>query len=69
MGLFGFKHKSSMTGTEYFLHLAKGRGGIKLYYFSKEEAGAIGKPAGYEVVENPRTGHPFLRKLRGESNL
>lgn len=36
-----------------------------MYYFSKEENGAIPKPAAYEVVENERTGHPFLRKIRG----
>ncbi len=63
MALFPFKHKSS-NGTEYFLHQAKGRGGIVLYYFSKEVSGGIPKPAGYEIVENLRTGHPFLRKMR-----
>jgi hypothetical protein len=41
----------------YFLH-QKGR----LYYFSKEEKGAIEKPAGYTIVENKKTGLPMLKK-------
>ncbi|MEM5835389.1 MAG: hypothetical protein QW040_00105 [Candidatus Aenigmatarchaeota archaeon] len=41
----------------------KVKGNAKIYYFSKDPTGAIfDLPLGYEVVENPKTGMPFLRK-------
>ncbi|MEM7821651.1 MAG: hypothetical protein QXX38_02470 [Candidatus Aenigmatarchaeota archaeon] len=41
----------------------KVKGKAKIYYFSKDPTGAIfNLPYGYEVVENPKTGMPFLRK-------
>lgn len=60
--------KSKKSGKTYYLHskdveLAGGRK-QKIYYF----AGNVGKnaldqlPAGYEVMENKRTGLPMLRK-------
>jgi len=62
MGLFGpFVYKSK-NGQKYWLHL-KERGKAKLYYFSKDPTGALSSvPKGYEVVENPKTGLPFLKK-------
>lgn len=33
-----------------------------IYYFSKDPKGSIDLPAGYKVVENPKTGLPFLKK-------
>lgn len=64
-----FSVKSKKSGKTYFLHTkdVKLKGGRmqKIYYF----AGAINKlaevnelPAGYEVIENARTGLPMLRK-------
>ncbi|MEM7821821.1 MAG: hypothetical protein QXX38_03370 [Candidatus Aenigmatarchaeota archaeon] len=39
------------------------KGKSRIYYFSKDPTEAIfNLPPGYEVVENPKTGMPFLRK-------
>ncbi|MEM5766173.1 MAG: hypothetical protein QW423_00850 [Candidatus Aenigmatarchaeota archaeon] len=41
----------------------KVKGNARIYYFSKDPADAIfDLPPGYEVMENPKTGMPFLRK-------
>jgi len=41
----------------------KVRGNARIFYFSKDPTNAIfDLPLGYEVVENPKTGLPFLRK-------
>ena len=60
--------KSKKSGKMYYLHskevLLAGDRKQKIYYF----AGIAGKnsidalPAGYEVMENKRTGLPMLRK-------
>jgi hypothetical protein len=62
MGLFGpFEYKAK-SGQKFWLH-KKEKGKAKLFYFSKEREGALnGVPGGYEVVENPVTGLPFLKK-------
>lgn len=65
---FAFSYISTRSGTKYYLHKTKGRGDKVLYFFSKEERDAIPKPSGYEVVENPKNGHPFLRKKGGGSS-
>ncbi len=65
-----FSVKSKKSGKMYHLHtkeveLAGGRK-QRIYYF----AGDVGKnsldalPAGYEVIENNRTGLPMLRKKK-----
>lgn len=61
-------HKNS-KGQTYFLHgkMVTLRGGRKqqIYYFARKEkpVDALDSiPAGYEVVENKRTGLPMLRK-------
>ncbi len=62
--------KSKKSGKTYYLHtkeveLAGGRK-QRIFYF----AGDVGKnsldalPAGYEVMENSRTGLPMLRKKK-----
>ena len=66
-----FSVKSKKSGKMYYLHTkeVKLAGGRKqrIYYF----AGAKGTntldavPAGYEVMENKRTGLPMLRKKGG----
>jgi len=59
LGLYIYKTKK---GEKYYLHMSK-KGNRTLYYFSKEPAGALpALPMGYEVVENPKTGLPMLRK-------
>lgn len=65
-----FSVKSKKSGKMYFLHtkdveLAGGRK-QKIYYFAGE-AGANSLnalPAGYEVIENEKTGLPMLRKKK-----
>jgi len=65
MGLFGpfiFKNKK---GKKFWLHM-KIKGKSRIYYFSKDPTGAInGIPKGYEAIEGPKTGLPFLRKKSG----
>lgn len=61
---FEYKNKKGQT---YYLHSKdvrlKSTGKTqRIYFFSKSKAGAISMPEGYKVVENPRTGLPFLRK-------
>ena len=62
MGLLSpFVHKTK-TGQKFWLHM-KQKGRVRLYFFSKDQAGALyNLPSGYEVVENPRTGLPFLKR-------
>lgn len=53
----------------YFLHskdvyLKSSSRNQTIYFFSFNEEGAIDLPEGYEVVENTRSGLPFLRKVR-----
>ncbi len=62
--------KSEKSGKEYYLHSKEvklaGDRKQRIYYF----AGTVGDnaldelPAGYEVMENKRTGLPMLRKER-----
>ena len=62
--------KSKKSGKMYYLHskdvkLAGGRK-QRIYYFAGDiRAGALDAlPAGYEVMENKRTGLPMLRKKK-----
>ncbi len=62
--------KSKKSGKMYYLHskeveLAGGRK-QKIYYFAGEAAANSlnALPAGYEVMENERTGLPMLRKKK-----
>lgn len=65
-----FSVKSKKSGKMYYLHtkeveLAAGRK-QRIYYFAGE-AGSNSLdalPAGYEVMENERTGLPMLRKKK-----
>ena len=61
---------SKKSGKTYYLHtkeveLAAGRK-QRIYYFAGQaEANALNSlPAGYEVIENDRTGLPMLRKKK-----
>lgn len=60
--------KSKKSGKTYYLHLREQErkdGGItKLYYFAGEvKDGAVDElPSDRQVVENERTGLPFLKK-------
>lgn len=64
-----FSTQSKKTGETYFLHSKEVtlRGGRKqvIFYFAREEkVNACELPAGYEVMENSRTGLPMLRKAK-----
>lgn len=51
-----FSYKNS-KGNTYYLH-SRGR----LFYFSKDPAGAIDLPPGYQAMESQATGLPLLKK-------
>ncbi|MEM7825072.1 MAG: hypothetical protein QXO27_03825 [Candidatus Aenigmatarchaeota archaeon] len=62
MGLFGPFIYKTKSGQKFWLHI-KERGKVKLFYFSKDPVGALNSlPRGYEIVENPKTGLPFLKR-------
>lgn len=56
----GFEHTNS-RGQKYFLHSREGRGGAKLFFFSKSPEGAIDLPEIYMIIEGP-TGLPMVKK-------
>ena len=62
MGLFGPYVYRTKTGEQFWLHV-KEKGKTKLYYFSKDPAGALSSiPKEYEIVKNEKTPLPFLKK-------
>jgi hypothetical protein len=65
MGLFSPYVYKRKDGTKFYLHM-KIRRGVTLYYFSKEAKDALYTlPPGHQVVENPRTGMPYLKTVQG----
>jgi hypothetical protein len=62
--------KSKKSGKNYFLHskdvILKGGRKQRIFYFAGEaKEGSLNElPAGYEVMENKRTGLPMLRKKK-----
>jgi len=56
-----FEYKNS-RGQIYYLHSREGKGGSKLYFFSKDSADGIDLPPQFNIVENPRTGLPMVKK-------
>ncbi len=62
--------KSKKTGEAYFLHSKEVtlRGGRKqmIFFFARAQREGVldDLPAGYEVMENSRTGLPMLRKAK-----
>ena len=65
-----FSVKSKKSGKTYYLHTKEvklaGDRLQKIYYFAGEAAknSLDALPAGYEVMENQRTGLPMLRKKK-----
>ncbi|MEM5836197.1 MAG: hypothetical protein QXR09_00940 [Candidatus Aenigmatarchaeota archaeon] len=55
---------TNSKGQIYYLHSKEGKGGAKLFYFSKDPSGAIDLPEGFEVFENPKTCLPMIRKKK-----
>jgi hypothetical protein len=65
-----FTVTSKKSGKLYYLHskeviLAGNRKQIIFYFAGKQEKNALNSlPAGYEVMENSKTGLPMLRKKK-----
>ncbi|BDC35187.1 hypothetical protein Noda2021_11450 [Candidatus Dependentiae bacterium Noda2021] len=65
-----FSVKSKKSGKTYYLHTKEvklaGDRKQKIFYFAGEEGknSLDALPAGYEVMENERTGLPMLRKKK-----
>ncbi|MGC8812215.1 MAG: hypothetical protein ACP5O8_01350 [Candidatus Aenigmatarchaeota archaeon] len=69
MGLFSPFVYTAKNGKKFWLHVRE-KGKQKLYYFSKDPTGALRDlPKGYEVVENPVTGMPFLKRKEAKGFL
>lgn len=65
MGLLGPFRYENEKGDTYYLHKDE-QGDRTIYYFSKNPSGALpSRPSGYKVVENPKTGMPYLKKGQG----
>lgn len=65
MGLLSPYVYKTKDGKKFWLH-TKAKGKVTLYYFSKDPVGALFNiPRGFDVVENTRTGFPFLKKSAG----
>lgn len=62
--------KSKKSGKTYYLHskdvtLKNGRKQTIFFFAGAPDKGALNQlPAGYEVIENARTGLPMLRKAK-----
>jgi len=54
-----YEHVNSKD-IKYFLHKKRGKG--TLYYFSKDPKMGVNLPDGYDIVENPLTKLPLLKK-------
>lgn len=55
---------TNSKGQVYYLHSREGKGGAKLFFFSKDPNGAIDLPEGFEVFENPKTSLPMIRRKK-----
>lgn len=67
----GNTYVTNSRGTVYYLHskdvsLFNNNGVHTIYFFSKVAEGAIPMPDGYTVVENNRSGLPFLKRIQQE---
>ena len=56
-----YAHTNS-RGVRYHLHTREGKGGARLFFFSKDEKDSIDSPSNMQVVENPKTGLPLVKK-------
>ncbi|MBI5224710.1 hypothetical protein HY989_02475 [Candidatus Micrarchaeota archaeon] len=59
VGSYSYVNKK---GQRYFLHVGTGRGGTKLYFFSKDPKDSISLPSDRMVVESPRTALPIIKR-------
>lgn len=56
-----YSYKNSRDQT-YWLHTREGRGGARLFFFSKSSEDSTDLPENLQVFENPRTGLPMVKK-------
>ena len=56
-----YSHKNT-RGQTYWLHSIEGRGGAKLFFFSKDSSDSVDLPDHLTVIENERTGLPMVKK-------
>ena len=54
--------KVNSRGQTYWLHSREGRGGAKLFFFSKDATDSTDLPDTLQVIENARTGLPMVKK-------
>jgi hypothetical protein len=60
-----YVHTLKKTGEKVYLHkVLNGTGRAFLWFFSKNAQDSIDLPPDLEIVENPRTGYPFVRKKK-----
>jgi len=58
-----YSHKNS-RGITYWLHTREGKGGARLFFFSKDQNDSTDLPEGMEVFENPRNSLPMVRRKK-----
>ncbi len=56
----GYSYVNS-RGKTYYLHSREGKGGAKLFYFSKDPNNSVDLPENMTVIEAP-TGLPMVKK-------
>jgi len=60
-----YSYTLKKTGDTVYLHkVLNGTGRAFLWYFNKNAQDAVDLPPEFEIVENPRTGYPFVKKKR-----
>lgn len=55
---------TNSKGKIYYLQLREGKGGAKLFFFSKDPSNVIDLPEGFEVFENPKTSLPVVKRKK-----
>ena len=53
--------QQNSKGNTYYLHSREGRGGAKLYFFSKDPTGSVDLPDNMTTIEGP-TGMLMVKK-------
>ena len=53
---------TNSKGVKYYLHIREGKGGAKLFFFSKDPTGGVDLPENMQIVENQKTGLPMVKK-------
>ena len=63
----GFSQVSKKTKKTYYLHYKKCvNKQTDLFFFNSKEVDSIDLPKDYEVLENLKTGLPYIKKIKGD---